>query len=610
MCGIIGVIGPVSMNVSPLLIEGLKRLEYRGYDSAGIATLSARGDLLCRRSEGKLSTLEREIHNSPIEGHTGIGHTRWATHGRPTRNNAHPHTTSKVAVVHNGIIENFRELRARLEADGRLLTSDTDTEVIPHLITQFLDEGMGPESAVAKTLRLLQGTFALAILFAGREQFLIAARRGSPLAIGHGNKGMYVGSDAVALAPFTSRISYLEDGDMAQIRSTGVTIWDENSQQVTRTVRKSEYSGALLGKDGYRHYMLKEINEQPSVLATSLNKYVDTSQNTFRLPKFPFNPMTIPHITLVACGTSHYAGMIGKYWLEKYAHVPVSLDIASEFRYRDSPLSKKGLSLFISQSGETADTLAALRFAREHSQHIMSIVNVNESTMALASDTVLLTMAGAEIGVASTKAFTTQLIVLACLMLEFAKARNIMDDSERGEIIAALMQLPALAMNALAYEETMRKLARDIMNASDVLYIGRGTSYPVALEGALKLKELTYIHAEGIAAGELKHGPIALIDDQVPVIALAPPDNLFEKTCSNIQEVSARGGKVIALCGKEGAKTLSDIAWKTVVMPESHPLLAPFIYAIPLQLLAYHVAIAKGNDVDQPRNLAKSVTVE
>lgn len=610
MCGIIGVVAPTPTNVTPLLIDGLKRLEYRGYDSAGIATLSAKGILLRRRSKGKLSYLETEVRNHPIEGNTGIGHTRWATHGRPTKNNAHPHATLKVAVVHNGIIENFQELRTRVKSEGRILTSDTDTEVIPHLITQFMEKGMQPEEAVRQTLKLLSGTFALAILFAGEKQFLIAARRGSPLAIGHGDGKMYIGSDAIALAPFTSRISYLEDGDMAQVRDTGVKVWDGGNHAVTREVRDSEYSGTLLGKDGYPHYILKEINEQPAVLGTAIKKYINPTTASICLPNIPFELSDISHVTLVGCGTSYYAGMIGKYWLEKFAHLSVALDIASEFRYRNTPLSKGGLALFISQSGETADTLAALSFAKEREQHILSIVNVGESTMARMSDVALPTLAGAEIGVASTKAFTSQLMVLACLTLQFAKARNTLDEKEQAEIITALTQLPALVMNVLAYEEMIRILARRVEKAASILYIGRGTSYPVAMEGALKMKELTYIHAEGMAAGELKHGPIALIDENVPVIALAPSDELFEKTCSNIQEVVARGGKVILFCGREGAKTLADIAWKTVILPESHPLLTPFIYTIPLQLLAYHVALAKGNDVDQPRNLAKSVTVE
>jgi glucosamine--fructose-6-phosphate aminotransferase (isomerizing) len=610
MCGIIGVVAPTKTNVIPLLMEGLKRLEYRGYDSAGIATLSAKGTLLRRRSKGKLMYLEQEVHDDPIAGNTGIGHTRWATHGSPTKKNAHPHITPKVAVVHNGIIENFKELRAGILSDGRLLTSDTDTEVIPHLITQFLDKGMQPEEAVKQTLRLLCGTFALAIIFAGKKQLLIAVRRGSPLAIGHGEGKMYIGSDALALAPFTSRISYLEDGDMAQVRDTGVKVWDGNDNYVTRKICDSEYSNKLFGKDGYAHYMLKEINQQPEVLGVAIKKYINPISDAIFMPDITFDLSNIPYITLVGCGTSYYAAMVGKYWLEKFANLPVTLDIASEFRYRNAPFCKGGLAIFISQSGETADTLAALNFAKEHNQHTLSIVNVEESTMARASDSILSTLAGAEIGVASTKAFTSQLMVLACLTIQFAKARSALDTEELAEMTTALALLPNIINSVLAYEEMIRILAQRLVNATNIIYIGRGTSYAVALEGALKMKELTYIHAEGMAAGELKHGPIALIDENMPIIALAPSDELFEKTCSNIQEVAARGGKVIAFCGRDGAKTLADIAWKTIILPESHPLLTPFIYTIPLQLLAYHVALAKGNDVDQPRNLAKSVTVE
>jgi glutamine---fructose-6-phosphate transaminase (isomerizing) len=610
MCGIIGVIANNNTNVSPLLIDGLKRLEYRGYDSAGIATLSREGELLCRRSEGKLSSLEHECTANPIDGNIGIGHTRWATHGKPTRNNAHPHSTSKVAVVHNGIIENFRELRTRLEAQGHVMTSDTDTEVIPHLITQYLDNGLPPEEAVALAIRQLHGTFALAILFAGKEKFLIAARRGSPLAIGFGEGQMYIGSDTIALSPFTSRFSYLEDGDLAHITQENVRIWDENNDLVSRAVRTSAHTSAITCKNGYRHYMLKEIHEQPSVLKSVLATYMDSESGTVHLPPLPFEPEEITHINLVACGTSYYASMAGKYWLESLARIPVTLDIASEFRYRDGPLQPQGLSIFVSQSGETADTLAALRHARQQGQYVISLVNVVESSIARESDIFLPLQAGPEIGVASTKAFTTQLAVLACLTMALAEARKTVDAEKRREIMMALTQLPGMVMTTLGYEDSFRRLAREIMAANDVLYIGRGISYAVALEGALKLKELTYVHAEGIAAGELKHGPIALIDERVSVIALAPSDALFEKTCSNIQEVSARGGKVIAFCDAKGAQILKDIASYTFVMPECPPILLPMVYAIPLQLLAYYAAVAKGNDVDQPRNLAKSVTVE
>ncbi|MBY0544591.1 MAG: glutamine--fructose-6-phosphate transaminase (isomerizing) [Gammaproteobacteria bacterium] len=610
MCGIIGMAASANTNVIPFLMEGLKRLEYRGYDSSGIAALAPNGTLLRRRSEGKLLCLEQRIEHSPIQGNTGIGHTRWATHGRPTRNNAHPHGTRAVAVVHNGIIENFHELRAHLISGGRTLTSDTDTEVIPHLITQFLEQGLTPDDAVLKTLELLSGTFALAILFSGKEQFIIAARRGLPLAIGHGNGEMFIGSDAIALAPLTSRISYLKDGDVAKICNTGVIVRDSNNILVTREICKSEHSDNVSEKDGYADYTLKEIYEQPVVLKNAFLKYTQSPTNSIVLPKTPFKLANIKQITISACGTSYYAGMIGKYWLEKFAKLPVSLDIASEFRYRDTPLSKGGLSLFISQSGETADTLAALQFAKTHKQHIMSIVNVQESTIARASDIAFSTFSGAEISVASTKAFTSQLLVLACLSLEFAKINKTMKTEEIQRSAAELANLPALIVDVLDNEAAITSLAQQIMHAQTILYMGRGTCYPVALEGALKMKELTYIHAEGIAAGELKHGSIALIDEQTPVIALAPSDALFEKTCSNIQEISARGGKVIVFCSAEGAKKMTTIAWKIIILPETDALLIPFLYTVPLQLLAYHVAVARGNNVDQPRNLAKSVTVE
>ena len=610
MCGIIGIAAASGANVSPLLMEGLKRLEYRGYDSAGIATLSGDGALSCRRSEGKLARLEQKMYNSPIQGDTGIGHTRWATHGRATSRNAHPHSTEKVSVVHNGIIENFQELRARLKADGRVFLSDTDTEVIPHLITQFLEEKYEPVDAVRQTLRYLCGTFALAVLFAGHEKFIVVARRGSPLAIGYGEQAMFVGSDAIAISPFTSSISYLEDGDVAQIRSTGVDIWDSGNKHVTRHITKSQYSEASTAKNGHRHFTLKEINEQPEVLAGVLRKYTNSTSDAVLLPVIPLKLEALSHITLVACGTSYYAGMVGKYWLEKFARLSVTLDVASEFRHRDSPLQRDGLSIFISQSGETADTLAALHFARECGQHILGIVNVNESSMARASDVVLPTFAGAEIGVASTKAFTSQLMALACFTLQCAKVRKTLDADEIAGLLAGLNRLPDMVREVIVSDRNLIHLAKQISTARSILFIGRGTCYPVALEGALKMKELSYIHSEGLAAGELKHGSIALIDEDVPVIALAPSDILFEKTCSNIQEVSARGGKVIAFCSREGARKLAGIASETVVLPDVTPLLVPFVFTIPLQLLAYHVALARGNDVDQPRNLAKSVTVE
>jgi glucosamine--fructose-6-phosphate aminotransferase (isomerizing) len=610
MCGIIGAVSTTDTDVSSILIEGLKRLEYRGYDSAGIATVSTNGELLCRRSEGKLIRLEQEIQKNPISGATGIGHTRWATHGRPTTINAHPHCTYNVAVVHNGIIENFHDLRKQLETEGCVMASSTDTEVIPHLITHYLKHGMSPKDSVAATVKRLSGSFALAILFAGKEKFLIATKSGSPLAIGYGEDKMYVGSDAVALAPFTTRITYLEDGDLAHVSGSRVTIWDKYNNYAERPVIISEYSSAFLGKGNYKHYMLKEIHEQPDAITATLAHYINSQAKKITLPEMPFNLVNIPQVTIVACGTSYHAGMVGKYWLEHFAKLPVGIDIASEFRYRDTPLAPGGLALFISQSGETADTLAALKFAKDNRQHVISLVNVTESTMALASDVALFTVAGTEIGVASTKAFTTQLIVLACLALAFAAARKTLSATEVAEAIDSLSQTPGMVADILGNHGKINELAQEMLSAGDALFIGRGTSYPIALEGSLKLKELTYIHAEGLAAGELKHGSLALVDENMPVIALAPSDRLFEKTCSNIQEVYARNGKVTAICDEKGAAMIGGAASRSIIIPACHPLVAPILYTIPLQLLAYYVADAKGHDVDQPRNLAKSVTVE
>ncbi len=608
MCGIIGVVTN-NMNVSAALLEGLRRLEYRGYDSAGIATLSEEGSLLCRRTNGKLARLEKEIKQNPISGTIGIGHTRWATHGSPTVDNAHPHLTDKVAVVHNGIIENFRELRESLETNGRVMNSQTDSEVIPHLITQYLEEGMSPVQAVTATIAQLTGTYAIVILFAGKHQFLIAAKCGSPLAIGYGEKQMYVGSDAIALSPFTSRIAYLQDGDIAQVKDEDVQIWDENSKLVTRTIQLSTQSNSMLERGNYRHFMMKEIFEQPEVLVHTITQYINQETKNIRLPEIPFKLADIQQITIVACGTSNYAGMVCKYWMEKLTGLQVNVDIASEFRYREAPLKPGGLAIFISQSGETADTIAALQFAKKKQQYIVSIVNATESTIAQASDVVLPILVGAEIGVASTKAFTAQLMVLACLTLAFVKDIKPAPEQHK-TIITALEQLPAAITKVLSYKRLIYALAQEISNTKNVLFIGRGTAYPIALEAALKLKELSYIHAEGIAAGELKHGPLALVDNNTPVIAIVPSDALFEKTCSNIHEVAARGGKVIAFCDTKGVTKLKDIASYLIVLPEINPFVAPILYTIPLQLLAYYIALAKGNDVDQPRNLAKSVTVE
>ena len=607
MCGIIGIIGQAK--VAPLLLDGLKRLEYRGYDSAGIATL-VNGTLERRRAEGKLANLDALLADSPVGGTTGIGHTRWATHGVPNERNAHPHATDRVALVHNGIIENFQELRAELEGEGRTLTSDTDTEVVAHLITKYLEAGMAPVGATATALKRLDGAFALAIIFPGEDDLIIGARRGSPLAIGYGDGEMYLGSDALALAPLTHRISYLEEGDWAVITAEGTQVYDDMDQPVEREVKLSALSGAAVGKGNHRHFMLKEIYEQPQVIGDTLNAFINPAQRTITLPEFPFALETVSKLTLIACGTSYYAALVAKYWLEQIARIPVEVDIASEFRYRGADMPEGGAALVISQSGETADTLAALRYAREQRQHIISIVNVPESTIARESDAVLQTYAGPEIGVASTKAFTTQLTVLACLVVAFARARGTLDAAAEGRLMTVLTEVPARAAKVLNHDETLRILAEEVAEARDVLYLGRGTSYPIALEGALKLKEISYIHAEGYAAGEMKHGPIALIDETVPVIVIAPTDPLFDKTASNMQEVIARKGRVIFLSDADGEAKLGGLAAASVVLPRVDPFVAPILYAIPVQLLAYHVAVLKGTDVDQPRNLAKSVTVE
>ncbi|MDR3438145.1 glutamine--fructose-6-phosphate transaminase (isomerizing) [Telmatospirillum sp.] len=606
MCGIVGIIG--KSKVAPLLIEGLKRLEYRGYDSAGIATL-VNGHIERRRAQGKLVNLEKLLVEQPVEGTIGIGHTRWATHGVPNETNAHPHATKYAAVVHNGIIENFLELRAELTAAGHVFESDTDTEAVVQLISHYLAEGDSPEVATAKMLKRIEGAFALGIIFAGRSDLMIAARRGSPLAIGYGDGEMYLGSDALALAPLTQKISYLGEGDWAVLSSDGVVIHDKDDRVVTREVKQTAFSGAMIGKGEHRHFMHKEIYEQPQVIGDTLNTMFNPVTRTFTLPALTFELAKIERVTIIACGTSFYAGMVAKYWIEQMARIPVEVDIASEFRYRAPSMPEGGLALFISQSGETADTLAALRYCREQRQHIASLVNVPESTMARESEVVLHTVAGPEIGVASTKAFTTQLTALACFALGMARARGAIDHETEARLSKALIEVPARAAEVLAHDDQLREIAEDIMDAHDVLYLGRGTSYPIALEGALKLKEISYIHAEGYAAGEMKHGPIALIDETVPVIVIAPTDELYEKTASNVQEVVARGGRVIFLSDKKGVERLGARA-VTVALPSVDPFVAPILYAIPVQLLAYHVAVAKGTDVDQPRNLAKSVTVE
>jgi len=607
MCGIIGIIGkdPVA---GPLL-DALKRLEYRGYDSAGIATL-INGGIERRRAEGKLENLVSRIQSEPIAGTTGIGHTRWATHGVPNEKNAHPHATKSVAVVHNGIIENFQVLRDELAAVGHVLASDTDTEVVVHLITLGLERGDTPAEATKAALARLEGAFALGIVFAGEDDLMIAARQGSPLAIGIGDGEMYLGSDAIALAPLTSRIMYLEDGDWAVINAESVTVYGEDGRKAAREVRETELSGDIIGKGGYEHFMLKEIYEQPQVIGDTLHSFVNPAQRSITLPDFSFDPAEATKFTLIACGTSYYACQVAKYWLETLARVPVEADIASEFRYRGAAMPEGGLAVFVSQSGETADTLAALRYAKDQGQKILSVVNVPESTIARESDAVLHTNAGPEVGVASTKAFTTQLTVLGCLAIRVAKGRGAIDAETEARLVGALTEVPARAAEVLNHDERLRELAEEIAKARDVLYLGRGTSYPIALEGALKLKEISYIHAEGYAAGEMKHGPIALIDDGVPVIVIAPTDDLFEKTASNIAEVMARGGRVIFFSDTRGEKRLAGQTAVTIALPEVDPFVTPILYAIPVQLLAYHTAVIKGTDVDQPRNLAKSVTVE
>ncbi len=607
MCGIVGIIG--RNDVAPLLIEGLRRLEYRGYDSAGIATL-VDGAIERRRAEGKLSALADLVAKRPVQGKIGIGHTRWATHGMPSEANAHPIATREVAVVHNGIIENFQALKAELTSAGFAFESQTDTEVVALLVTRHLREGLSPQEAVAKALGRLEGAFALVMLFAGHHDLLICARRGSPLAIGFGEGEMYVGSDALALAPLTRRILYLEEGDWAVVTASGASIHDASGKPVTRVIKETALSGAATGRGNYPHYMKKEIFEQPAVMGDTLNAHFNPATRSVHMPHLPFDLGAIGHVTIIACGTSYHAGLIAKYWLEQLARVPCEVDIASEFRYRAADMPEGGLALFISQSGETADTLAALRYAKSQKQRIVAVVNQPESSIAREADAVLATHAGPEIGVASTKAFTTQLVVLACLAIALARARGKIDAQTEAKLSIALTEVPSRASEVLNHDERIKAMAKWFSKARDVLYLGRGTSYPLALEGALKLKEISYIHAEGYAAGEMKHGPIALIDASVPIVVLAPRDALFEKTLSNVREVLARGGKVVMISDIEGLARLEGELTEAIEVPFCDPFVAPLLYAIPAQLLAYHVAVAKGTDVDQPRNLAKSVTVE
>ena len=606
MCGILGIIGKAA--VAPLLLEGLKRLEYRGYDSAGIATLT-NGHIARRRAEGKLGNLEALLTREPLAGTIGIGHTRWATHGRPNETNAHPHATDRVAVVHNGIIENFDELRRELSALGHKFETETDTEVVAHLLTRYLQEQKTPEQAMAAAMERLHGAFALAVIFAGRHDLMIGARRGSPLAVGFGDGEMYLGSDALSLASLTRRICYLEEDDWVVLSGTGANVYN-GGKPVERPVTQTALSGALIGKGNYPHFMLKEICEQPAVIGDTLQAFFNPLQRRIELPALPFDFAAVPRLTITACGTASLAGMVGKYWFEQLARLPVEFDIASEFRYRAAPMPAGGVTIVISQSGETVDSLAALRYARSQGQKILSIVNVPESAIARESDVVLHTLAGPEIGVASTKAFTTQLTVLACLTIAAARARGAIGHDREATLSAALTEVPARAAEVLNHDARLREIAHEVAKARDVLFLGRGTSYPIALEGALKLKEISYIHAEGYAAGEMKHGPIALIAEDVPVIIAAPSDDVFEKTASNLQEVCARGGKVLVLSDAAGLKKLKSKAWASIELPKVDPFVAPILYAIPVQLLAYHAAVAKGTDVDQPRNLAKSVTVE
>jgi len=608
MCGIVGVLG--SVEAAPRIVDSLKRLEYRGYDSAGVATL-VDGALVRRRAEGKLRNLEALLEKSPLSGTSGIGHTRWATHGAPTVSNAHPHQAGSVAVVHNGIIENYLDLREEIVAAGAVLDTETDTEVVAHLIDLALARGLAPQDAVAEVLPRLKGAFALALLFAGEDDLLIGARKGSPLAIGHGEGEMFLGSDAIALSPFTDRITYLDEGDWAVVTRSGVRIFDKENRPVERAEARSSVTSSLMDKGNYKHFMAKEIHEQPEVLGHTLSRYFDYGSKQAKVAgadQLKFKDLS--RLIITACGTAYLAGLVSKYWFEKYARLPVEIDIASEFRYREAPISGKDTALVISQSGETADTLASLRYCKDHGAAIGAIVNVPESTIAREADTIFPTIAGPEIGVASTKAFTCQLAVLAALALQAGRERGVLSVERERELVAELTDVPSLALKALAAETEIEKLSHPLSKANNALYLGRSTSYPIALEGALKLKELSYIHAEGYAAGELKHGPIALIDENMPVFVIAPHDAIYEKTVSNMQEVAARGGRIVLITDERGASECGDAAENIVILPDMSDIVAPIVYALPVQLIAYHTAVFMGTDVDQPRNLAKSVTVE
>jgi len=607
MCGIVGILG--TGPVAEKLVEALRRLEYRGYDSAGIATLEE-GHLTVCRAEGKLRNLEHKLFRHPFAGHIGIGHTRWATHGKPSERNAHPHATKRVAVVHNGIIENFRELKGELERSGVRFMSDTDTEVVGQMVDRELLAGRDPVAAVGAVLPRLKGAFALAFLFDGKEDLLIAARKGSPLAIGYGKGEMFLGSDAIALGPFTDLISYLEEGDWAVLTRAGVEIRDEGGVIVQRPVLKVPAGTLLIDKGNHRHFMAKEIYEQPEVVAHTFSHYLDLAEEVVSLPELPFDLAGVTHISITACGTALYAGAVAEYWFERFGRIPVSTDIASEFRYRETPLPEGGVTIVISQSGETADTLASLRYAKACGQKTVAVVNVPTSTIAREADMVLPILAGPEIGVASTKAFTCQLATLACLAVATGRAKGHLSLDDEHRLVRAFMEVPRLMTEALKLSPEIEMLARTLAKARDVLYLGRGTNYPLALEGALKLKEISYIHAEGYAAGELKHGPIALIDETMPVVVIAPHDRILDKTVSNMEEVAARGGKIILITDPAGSAFATIDAMQTLILPEMAATVAPMVYSIPIQLIAYHTAVIMGTDVDQPRNLAKSVTVE
>ena len=608
MCGIVGIAG--TRDVAPVILEALKRLEYRGYDSAGIATLES-GEIARRRSPGKLNKLGVVLEQKPLGGHTGIGHTRWATHGAPTENNAHPHATGRVAIVHNGIIENFRELKAELEAKGHKFESETDSEVAAHLVTELMSQGLSPDDAAKQAVSRLTGAYSIAMIFKDHEGLLIGARKGAPLAVGHGETEAYIGSDAFALAPFTNRVTYLEDGDVVVIRGPQVSIFDEQGRPANRELKITPASAALVDKAGHSHFMAKEIHEQPEVVGHTLAHYLDPAGPVVRKLGVGLRPALAKasRLTISACGTAFYAGMVGKYWFEKLGRIAVEIDVASELRYRDPVYPDNGVALFVSQSGETADTLAALRDAKAKGQTTIAVVNVSESSIAREADIVLPTYAGPEIGVASTKAFTCQLAALASFAIAAGVARGNLSAEDEKKLCASLLETPRHIADFLKQELKIKAVAEEVAKARDVLYMGRGASFPLAMEGALKLKEISYIHAEGYAAGEMKHGPIALIDEAVPIIVIAPHDSHFEKTISNMQEVMARGGKVLLISDRDGIAAAGKV-WASIEVPKTNAFITPLLYAVPVQLLAYYAALAKGTDVDQPRNLAKSVTVE